>query len=97
MKTYIGANGDWLLMKNMCGVPMAVKGIENVRMMIFEGLNGENAELSIHFNPYLPDHQKRLSFKDFESACNEADDYYRSILTEAIEYLTKQIKLLPEI
>lgn len=93
----IGANKDWKLTENWGNTPCAMKWLDKVTLMVFLGINGHNAELSIHYNKYIPCHQKILSFNDFESACNEADDYYRALLTEEINYAMNQLRMLPEI
>ena len=66
-------------------------------MVIFQGINGNPCGLSIHMNKYLPSHTIQLHYYDWDSACNEADDVYRGLLTEAVNYLAEQVKLLPDI
>jgi len=92
----MGAKG-WRLTKNACETPMCIKKLNSVTMIVFKGINGKPCELHIHMNPYIPQQSVNLHFHDWESACNEADDVYRGLLTKAIEYLIKQIQLLPDI
>lgn len=53
--------------------------------------------LEVFNNKYIQFKQIPLASKTLESACNEAMDVYRALLTDSVEYLTKQINLLPEI
>ena len=53
--------------------------------------------LEVFHNKHIQFGQIKLSSTTLESACNEATDVYRALLTDAVEYLTKQVNLLPEI
>ena len=59
--------------------------------------------LSIYFTdvPLFGNHYTTIPIEckpgDIESACNIADDLYRSYCTEIVKYFTEDCKILPEI